>query len=212
MPTAAKGPIANDSWCGDIRIGGERRPAMRVWLDAPRMASYGLTPEDVANALRRQNLELPAGRIEGDIREFSVLAATDLNEPEQFADIILGEFSGRLLRVGDVARVELGAEDVRRTTRFNGKEGLGIGIIRLSTANPLEVSQGVRDALPDVLAQLPEGMTFNLAYDASVFIDESIKQVVKTLLEATILVVLVIFFSYARYVQPWCHCWRFQFR
>lgn len=178
----------------DIRIGGERRPAMRVWLDAPRMASYGLTPEDVANALRRQNLELPAGRIEGDIREFSVLAATDLNEPEQFADIILGEFSGRLLRVGDVARVELGAEDVRRTTRFNGKEGLGIGIIRLSTANPLEVSQGVRDALPDVLAQLPEGMTFNLAYDASVFIDESIKQVVKTLLEATVLVVLVIFF------------------
>lgn len=178
----------------DIRIGGERRPAMRIWLDAPRMASYGLTPEDVANALRRQNLELPAGRIEGDVREFSVLAATDLNEPEQFADIVLGEFSGRLLRVGDVARVELGAEDVRRTTRFNGKEGLGIGIIRLSTANPLEVSQGVRDALPDVLAQLPEGMTFNLAYDASVFIDESIKQVVKTLLEATVLVVLVIFF------------------
>ncbi|MDZ4298214.1 MAG: efflux RND transporter permease subunit [Moraxellaceae bacterium] len=178
----------------DIRIGGERRPAMRVWLDAPRMASYGLTPEDVANALRRQNLELPAGRIEGDVREFSVLAATDLNEPEQFADIVLGEFSGRLLRVGDVARVELGAEDVRRTTRFNGKEGVGIGIIRLSTANPLEVSQGVRDALPDVLAQLPEGMTFNLAYDASVFIDESIKQVVKTLLEATVLVVLVIFF------------------
>ena len=94
--------------------------------------------------------------------------------------------------MGDVARVELGAEDVRRTTRFNGKEGLGIGIIRLSTANPLEVSQGVRDALPDVLAQLPEGMTFNLAYDASVFIDESIQQVVKTLVEATILVVLVI--------------------
>ncbi len=178
----------------NIRIGGERRPAMRVWLDAPRMASYGLTPEDVANALRRQNLELPAGRIEGEIREFSVLAATDLNEPEQFADIILGEFSGRLLRIGDVARVELGSEDVRRTTRFNGKEGLGIGIIRLSTANPLEVSQGVRDALPDILAQLPEGMTFNLAYDASVFIDESIKQVVTTLLEATILVVVVIFF------------------
>ncbi len=177
----------------DIRISGERRPAMRVWLDASRLAAQGLTPADVEAALRAQNLEIPSGRIEGSQREFSVLAETDLNTPVQFGDIILRDAGGLLVRLGDVARIEIGAADIRRNARYNGRDGVGIGIIKLSTANPLDVSKGVSRVLPEILSQLPEGMTLQLAYDSSVFIDESIKSVVKTLIEATLLVVLVIF-------------------
>ena len=171
----------------DVRIGGERRPAMRVWLDAPRLAALGLTPADVEASLRGQNLEIPSGRIEGSQREFSVLAETDLNTPEQFADIILRDAGGLLVRLGDVARIEIGAADVRRSARYNGREGVGVGVIKLSTANPLEVSRGVKTALPDIVAQLPEGMQLQLAYDSSVFIDESIKSVYYTIVEAVLL-------------------------
>lgn len=177
----------------DIRINGERRPAMRIWLDAPRLAAQSLTPADVEAALRAQNLEVPSGRIEGTQREFSVLAETDLNTPEQFAAVVLRNSNGLLVRLGDVARIEVGPLDVRRTTRFNGVEGVGIGIIKLSTANPLTVSQAVTKALPEIRAALPEGMSLKLAYDSSVFIDASIQNVAQTLIEATLLVVLVIF-------------------
>ncbi|PQA44404.1 efflux RND transporter permease subunit [Amnimonas aquatica] len=177
----------------DIRINGERRPAMRVWLDAPRLAALGLTPADVETALRGQNVEIPSGRIESDLREFSVLAETDLNTPAQFAGIVLRDDNGMLVRLGDVARIEVGPADIRRSVFFNGTEGVGIGVIRLSTANPLEVSRGVRAALPGIIEQLPPGMTLTPAYDSSVFIDASIDSVVKTLLEAVVLVVLVIF-------------------
>lgn len=177
----------------DIRLNGERRPAMRIWLDASRLAAQSLTPADVEAALRAQNLEVPSGRIEGTQREFSVLAETDLNTPEQFAAIVLRNSNGLLVRLGDVARIEVGPLDVRRTTRFNGVEGVGIGIIKLSTANPLTVSQAVTKALPEIRAALPEGMSLKLAYDSSVFIDASIHNVAQTLIEATLLVVLVIF-------------------
>lgn len=177
----------------DIRINGERRPAMRVWLDASRLAAQSLTPADVEAALRAQNLEVPSGRIEGTQREFSVLAETDLNTPEQFAAVVLRNSNGLLVRLGDVARIEVGPLDVRRTTRFNGVEGVGIGIIKLSTANPLTVSQAVTKALPEIRSALPEGMSLKLAYDSSVFIDASIQNVAQTLIEATLLVVLVIF-------------------
>lgn len=177
----------------DIRINGERRPAMRIWLDATRLAAQSVTPADVEAALRAQNLEVPSGRIEGAQREFSVLAETDLNTPEQFADIVLRNSNGLLVRLGDVARIEVGPLDIRRTTRFNGVEGVGIGIIKLSTANPLTVSQAVNQALPDIRAALPAGMNLKMAYDSSVFIDASIHNVAQTLIEATLLVVLVIF-------------------
>lgn len=177
----------------DIRLNGERRPAMRIWLDASRLAAQSLTPADVEAALRAQNLEVPSGRIEGAQREFSVLAETDLNTPEQFAAIVLRNSNGLLVRLGDVARIEVGPLDVRRTTRFNGVEGVGIGIIKLSTANPLTVSQAVTKALPEIRAALPEGMSLKLAYDSSVFIEASIHNVAQTLIEATLLVVLVIF-------------------
>ncbi|HNL80135.1 MAG TPA: efflux RND transporter permease subunit, partial [Agitococcus sp.] len=178
----------------DIRIGGERKPAMRIWLDKEKLARYSLTPQDVETALRAQNVEIPSGRVESVQREFSVLAETDLNTVQQFENIIIKQQNGLLLRVADVAKVEIAPEDVRRIARFNGKPAVALGVIKTSTANPLEVSKAVRAELPRIEQNLPQGMKVELAYDSSVFIQQSIDSVQKTIIEAVVLVVLVIFF------------------
>jgi multidrug efflux pump len=178
----------------DIRIGGERKPAMRIWLDKEKLARYYLTPQDVETALRAQNVEIPSGRVESLQREFSVLAETDLNTVQQFENIIIKQQDGLLLRVADIARVEIAPEDERRIARFNGKPAVALGVIKTSTANPLEVSQAVRAELPRIEQSLPQGMKVELAYDSSVFIQESINAVKNTIIEAVALVVLVIFF------------------
>jgi multidrug efflux pump len=127
-------------------------------------------------------------------REFSVLAETDVNTPEQFAQLIVRQQDGLLIRLADVARVEIAPEDVRRIARFNGSPAVALGVIKTSTANPLEVSQEVRAELPRIEKSLPDGMQVRLAYDSSVFIKESINSVQRTILESVVLVVLVIFF------------------
>ncbi|HNG47891.1 MAG TPA: efflux RND transporter permease subunit, partial [Agitococcus sp.] len=178
----------------DIRIFGERKPAMRIWLDKEKLARFSLTPQDIESALRAQNVEIPSGRVESVQREFSVLAETDLNTVEQFENIIIKQQDGLLLRVADVARVEIAPEDVRRIARFNGTPAVALGVIKTSTANPLEVSKAVRAELPRIEQSLPKGMQVRLAYDSSVFIQESINSVQRTIIEAVVLVVLVIFF------------------
>ncbi|HYC01824.1 MAG TPA: efflux RND transporter permease subunit [Azospirillaceae bacterium] len=174
----------------EAQIIGERRYAMRVWLDRARLASYDLTVQDVEAALRGQNVEAPAGRVESRDVEFTVLARTGLVTPGQFADIVVKEEEGFQVRLGDVGRVELGAEDERRLTRFNGQSAVSVGIVRQAVANPLEVSEGVAAVLPTL--ELPEGMAAEVANDSSVFIKESIDAVVHTIVEAVILVVAVI--------------------
>ncbi|MBI5163339.1 MAG: efflux RND transporter permease subunit [Magnetospirillum sp.] len=186
--------LQNLTGVADVRIFGERRYAMRIWLDRTRLAAYQLTPQDIELALKRQNLEVPAGRIESDQREFTVLSETDLRSPEQFGEIILADVKGYLVRIKDVARVEIGAQDERRITRFNGDSAVALGVIKQSVANPLDVSQGVRAVLPDIRANLPEGMKVNIAYDSSIFIERSIDAVFRTIGEAVLLVILVIFF------------------
>lgn len=178
----------------DIRIFGERKPAMRIWLDKEKLARFSLTPQDIESALRAQNVEIPSGRVESVQREFSVLAETDLNTVEQFENIIIKQQDGLLLRVADVARVEIAPEDARRIARFNGTPAVALGVIKTSTANPLEVSKAVRAELPRIEQSLPKGMQVRLAYDSSVFIQESINSVQRTIIEAIVLVVLVIFF------------------
>jgi multidrug efflux pump len=178
----------------DIRIFGERKPSMRIWLDAEKLARFSLTPKDVEDALRAQNVEIPSGRIESLQREFSVLAETDVNTVEQFAQLIVRQQEGLLIRIGDVARIEVAPEDVRRIARFNGEPAVALGVIKTSVANPLEVSQEVRAELPRIEQSLPKGMRVRVAYDSSIFIQESINSVQKTILEAVVLVVLVIFF------------------
>ncbi len=178
---------------GSVMIGGERRYAMRVWIDPRRLSAYALTPTDVERALRLQNAEIPGGRIEGEDREFAVRTRGDLSTPEQFAAIVVGQVGPRLVRLGDVAEVEIGAEDERTVARYNGREAVGLGIVKQSKASTVETSAAVHRSLPDLRALLPEGMRLDVAYDSATFIQESIREVAQTLLLAAALVVLVIF-------------------
>ena len=177
----------------DVPIYGERKYAMRVWLDPERMAGYRLTTQDVEDAIRRNNLELPAGRIESQQREFSVTSQTDLTTPAQFANVVIRTVNGFPVRIQDVARVEEGAASDRSRVRLNGRDAISVGVIRQATANPLELSQGVRAMLPTLQADLPPDIGIDIANDNSLFIDRSIKSVYTTIAEAVVLVALVIF-------------------
>ncbi len=177
----------------EVRLFGEREYSMRIWLDPERLAAYQLTPQDVEAALRRQNVEVPSGRIESQQREFTVLAETDLRTPTQFNDLVIKEANGYLVRLSDVGHAELGALDERRIVRFNGKPAIALGVVKQATANPLEVSQEVNKVLPEIAATLPEGMQVRVAHDKSVFIAELIKNVYRTIGEAILLVVIIIF-------------------
>ena len=177
----------------DVRIFGERKYAMRIWLDPDKLAAYKLTTQDAEDAVRRSNLEVPAGRIESSLREFSVTSQTDLVRPSQFNDIIIKNANGFPVRIRDVGLVQEGPQDERSATRLNGRTAITVGVIRQATANPLDLSRGVRAMLPKLKADLPADMTIDIANDNSVFIDKSIKSVFRTIIEATLLVALVIF-------------------
>ncbi|MDP2416128.1 MAG: efflux RND transporter permease subunit [Hydrogenophaga sp.] len=177
----------------DVRVYGERKYAMRIWIDPDRLAAYRLTVQDVEDALRRSNLEVPAGRIESTLREFNVTAATDLQTPAQFRDVAIRNINGQTIRLGDVARVLQGPQDERTSVRLNGRDSISLGVIRQATANPLELSAGVRQLLDKVKTDLPPGVNVDIANDNSVFIDRSIKAVYTTIAEAVVLVALVIF-------------------
>jgi multidrug efflux pump len=177
----------------DVQVGGDRRYAMRVWLDADRMAAYRLTVQDVEDAMRRQNLEVPAGRIESQQREFSVTARTDLNTVAQFNAIALKTAGGYTVRLADVARVEEAAASERSRVRLNGVPSISTGVIRNATANPIEVANGVRAVMPLLERDLPASVKVIQANDLSVFIDRSIAAVYRTLLESVVLVALVVF-------------------
>ena len=177
----------------DIRIFGERKTSMRIWLDRNKLAGFKLAPSDVEDALRRQNIEVPAGRIESRNREFSVLAQTDLQTPQEFEQVVIRDAGGYPVRIKDVARVEIGAVDDRVAAFYLGKPAANLAVIKQSTANPLELSLAVRAEVIEARKTLPEGMFIETAYDSSVFIEESIKAVFSTILEATVLVALVIF-------------------
>ncbi|MCP5283837.1 MAG: efflux RND transporter permease subunit [Burkholderiaceae bacterium] len=177
----------------DVQVGGARQRAMRIWVDPDKLAAYRLTVQDVEDALRRQNLEVPAGRIESQQREFSVTARTDLNTVAQFEQVALRTVNGYTVRLRDVARVAEEASSVRSRVRLNGVPSMSTGIIRNATANPLEVADGVRKVLPLIQRDLPPSVTVVMANDLSVFIDRSIKAVYTTVAEAVVLVALVVF-------------------
>ncbi|NYE25949.1 efflux RND transporter permease subunit [Pigmentiphaga litoralis] len=178
----------------EVRVYGERLPAMRVNVDRSKLAAFRLTVQEVEDALRAQNVEIPSGRIESQAREFSVVAATNLRTPEEFRRVVIANVSGYSVTIGDVADVRLGPVDERVTSRFNGQPALNIGVVKQSTANPLDLSKAVRQEIERINESLPSGMKLNLAYDTSVFIEKSIESVFHTIVEAVILVVLVIFF------------------
>ncbi|MBL8907284.1 MAG: efflux RND transporter permease subunit [Rhizobiales bacterium] len=176
----------------DVTVNGGRRYTMRVWIDADRLAGLGLTVQDIETAIRNQNADIPAGRIESAEREFTVLSRTALTTPQEFANIILKEGGGLQVKLGDVARVELGSDDIRRESRYNGETAISIGIVKQAVANPLDVSNAVRQVLPRINESMPEGMSASVGYDSTIFIDRSIRNVFQTILEATALVVIII--------------------
>ena len=177
----------------DVSVNGERRYAMRVWIDSARLAGYGLTVQDVESAIRNQNADIPAGRIESTEREFTVLSRTSLGTAAEFSRVVLKEAGGLQVHLSDVARVELGSADVRRESRYNGTTAISIGVVKTAVANPLDVAKAVNALLPRLNAELPKGVQASIGFDTTVFIDRSIENVFTTILEAIGLVLVIIF-------------------
>ncbi len=177
----------------DVRIFGERKFAMRIWLDPDRLAGFHLAPSDVEQALRAQNVELPSGRIESRQREFTVVSQSDLQRVQQFEDVVVRTVNGYPVRIRDVGRVSIAPQDERSIVRFNGRDAISLGLIKQATANPLTLAQALKNELPRLRDELPEGVTVEIANDNTLFIERSIESVYATILEAVVLVALVIF-------------------
>ena len=181
-----------------VRVGGGSDYAMRVWLDRNALAARGLTVSDIEDALRAENVELPAGSLESKDRQFIVRLPRSFASAEDFQRLALSspqnqEENGYLVRLADVARVEVGAVEDRSVFRSNGIPMVGLGMIMQSTANVIELSEAVQVELERLQGTLPEGMSLSLNYDASLFVSGAIEQVVMTLFIAMGLVVVVIF-------------------
>lgn len=189
----------------DVMIFGERKYAMRVWLDPTRLAARGLTAADVSAALREQNVQIAAGAIgqppapSNQPYQISVRAAGRLTEPSQFENAILKNSNGTLVRLRDVGRAEVGAETYASQLRFNGREAVGFGVMQLPTANALDVYNRVSEELVRLSKNFPPGLKYQVAFDTTTVISESIGEVLKTLLQAIALVVLVMFL----FLQDW---------
>jgi len=174
-----------------VVIFGERRYAMRIWLDPARMAARHVDALDVRRALAESNLQLPAGQLEAEARKFIINADAQLVEPEEFAAIVIREDNGVPVRLRDVGWVELGSADYQAVTRYNGEDVVGVGVVRQSRSNELEVSQRVRDSIATIAPTLPPGVEITMGVDFTIFVAESIKEVYFTLWIAFAAVVLV---------------------
>ena len=167
--------------------------AMRIWLNPDKMAALGVTPIDIRNALSNNNFTTAAGQVKGDFVQSSINAETSLDNAAAFGKLVVTTRGDALVRLDDVASIELGAESADSSSVFDGLKAVFIGIFATPTSNPLTVIGDVRKAFPDIQKQLPAGMEAAIAYDATKFINASISEVQKTLLEAAAIVILVIF-------------------
>ncbi|MCH7424194.1 efflux RND transporter permease subunit [Shewanella xiamenensis] len=177
-----------------IRIGGGKVYAMRIWLDRQALASRSLTVADVEAALRAENVELPAGSLESKERHFTVRLERSYRSAEDFANLVIAQGEdGYLVKLGDVAKVDIGSEEERIMFRGNKEAMIGLGVSKQSTANTLEVARAVNALVDKINPTLPAGMSIKRSYDSSVFIEASIKEVYQTLFTAMILVIIVIY-------------------
>ena len=197
--------IARVKGVGQVIIFGERKYAMRLWLDPTKLQAFNLTPDDVTSALTGQNVQVAAGAI-GDqpapptqSYTYNVQVAGRLTTPAEFRNIVVKMGPQYLVRVGDIGRVDLGAENYATNLNFNGKTSIGIGVLQLADANTLQLSKGVKTALDQLALSFPPGVKYRIAFDTSMFVNESIKEVMTTLTLAIALVVLVIFM----FLQDW---------
>ena len=188
-------PLSIQPGVSQVILGGARRYAMRVRLDAARLSAHGVTTIEVAEALRRENLEAPAGRIETGAREYAVRAETVLPDAEGFEALVLRDGPAGTVRLGDVATVELGAESDRSAVYRDGTPAVGLGVVRQSNANALAVAEAVRSELDSLRAGLPADVALSVSYDETVFIDGSIRQVLRTLAITVALVIGVVWLT-----------------
>jgi HAE1 family hydrophobic/amphiphilic exporter-1 len=191
---------------GEARIFGERRYAMRLWLDPNRLASRNLTPQDVINALNEQNLQVGAGQIgqqpapPDQIYQIDLRAIGRLTDVPEFEEMVIkANDDGTLIKLKDVGRAELGAENYNTFLRFKGQEGVGIGIFTTPESNALNVATAVKAEMARLAQKFPPGMKYQVAFDTTLFVKASLFEVVKTLFEAIVLVVLVIYI----FLQDW---------
>lgn len=178
---------------GQLIIGGAREYAMRIWLDPSRMASRQVSVLDVEKALNTENVEIPSGRIESINREFTVRMLGELKTPDQFNRLIVKRVNGNPIYLQDIGKAAIGPRDDRSLIRFNGQPAVGLGIVKQSKANTLDVAKAVKKKLVDIRKQLPNGLMMDTAFDSSTFIQQSIDEVVESLFVAFGLVVVVIF-------------------
>ena len=176
-----------------VRIGGARRYAVRIWLDRRALAARQLTVQDVERALRAQNISLPSGRIESVQREMSVRTDSRLRTEAEFQNVVVKEAQGYFVRLGEVAKVELGAENDRTDLRISGVPAVGLGVVKQSKANTLDVANGIRAEIEKIKDSLPAGANLEVAYDQSLFISRSIKEVFIAISIAMFMVVMVNF-------------------
>jgi multidrug efflux pump len=172
---------------------GSRTFAMRLWLKPDKMAALGLSPSQVRDALANNNTLAAIGRTKGSMVSVNLVANTNLQTVEEFKNLVVKEDKGTVVRLGEIADVVLGAEDYESDVRFNGQTATFMGIWVLPTANSLDVIKRVRAAIPDIRAQLPTGMKVGIPYDATAYIQDAIDEVLKTLGETLLIVVIVIF-------------------
>jgi multidrug efflux pump len=177
----------------NAQILGGQTFAMRIWLDPEKMAALGITPLQVRTALATNNFTTAAGQIKGDFVQTTINAETSLASADAFAQLVVAARGDALVRLGDIAEIQLGAENVDSSSAFDGLKAVFIGIYSTPTANPLTVISDVRKEFPALLAELPPGMSAAIAYDSTKFIDASIREVQKTLIEAAVIVIFVIF-------------------
>ncbi len=181
------------SGVGRAQIFGERRYSMRIWLSPTALAAHGLTVQDVEEAVRSRNVEIPAGRIESDRREFTVRSMGELKTPDEFGNLTVANQNGQLVKLRDLARVELGPENDRSVLRYKGISAVAIGVVRQSKANLIEVSDAIQAELPNIQEALPPGVEINVGFDGARFVRRSIQEAEDTLVLAGILVVIIIF-------------------
>lgn len=172
---------------------GGKTFSMRIWINPNKLAAFKLTPSDIQNALLSNNFQTTAGATKGEYVAINIRADTDLNDVQQFKNIIVSERDNAMVRLGDVARVELGSETYDSNVTFNGKKAVFIAINATPTANPLTVIKTVRETLPSIGKDLPPSLSYTIAYDATKYIQASIDEVLHTIIEATLIVVVVIF-------------------
>jgi multidrug efflux pump len=176
-----------------VIIGGEKRFAMRLWLDSDKMAAHRVTVLDVQNALRQQNVELPSGRVENLDREMTIQTRGELKTAEEFNDLVIRAEGATLVRLRDIGRAEEGVEDYRTVARARGKPCVFLGVVKQAKANSIAVAKAVRAEIAAIGPTLPEGCSLWVAYDASVYVEKAILEVWETLGIAFVLVVLIIF-------------------